>query len=156
MENTIVFAERAGRAFVNPAQGCASRCQFCYLEELGMTTLMPSPLSGDAVKRALLQASQFIPGRHGTLISLSPDAEAFDNRVLAKTLEFISSLSTLGNPMQIATRRRIDRALIREVVNALQYPTQLTLFVSSCTITYHRVIEPGTTVPAKRFETFEA
>lgn len=154
MENTIVFAEKLGRVFVNPAFGCASKCRFCYIEELGFTVLKLSPFSGDYVKRELLKNPQFFPGRNGTLISLSPDTEPFDKRVLAKTLEFIAFITTLGNPMQIATRRKIERNTVRKIVDSLEYPDQLTLFVSSSTITYHHIIEPGTTTPAKRFETF--
>jgi DNA repair photolyase len=154
MENIIVFTEKLGRVFVNPALGCASKCRFCYIEELGFTALKLSPFSGDDVKRELLKTPEFFPGRQGTLISLSPNTEPFDNRVLAKTLEYIASLSTLGNPMQIATRRKIERDTARKIVDSLEYPHQLTLFVSSCTITYHDTIEPGTTTPAKRFETF--
>jgi len=154
MENIIVFAERLGRVFVNPALGCASKCRFCYIEELGFTALKLSPLTGDDVKHELLNSPHYFPGRHGTLISLSPDTEPFDKRVLAKTLEYIASLSILGNPMQIATRRKIERDTVKKIVNSLKYPDQLTLFVSSSTITHHDSIEPGTTVPAKRFETF--
>src|SRR2546423_12697340 len=101
MENTIMFAEKFGRVFVNPAFGCASKCRFCYTEELGFAGLKLSPFSGDYVKRELLKSPQFFSGRNGTLISISPDTEPFDKRVLAKTLEFIASMSTLGNPMQI-------------------------------------------------------
>lgn len=154
MENTIMFAEKFGRVFVNPAFGCASKCRFCYIEELGFTALKLSPFSGDNVKRELLKSPRFFPGRNGTLISISPDTEPFDKRVLAKTLEFIASLSALGNPMQIATRRKIELDTIRKIVDSLEYLNQLTLFVSNSTITYHHIIEPGTTTPAKRFETF--
>src|SRR6266581_2256174 len=147
MENTIVFAEKLGRVFINPALGCASKCRFCYTEELGFTALELSPFDGDDVRGELLKIPQFFPGRHGTLISLSPDTEPFDKRVLAKTLGYITSLSTLGNPMQIATRRKLERDTVRRILDSLIYPDQLILFVSSCTISYHNVIEVGTTTP---------
>jgi DNA repair photolyase len=154
MDNIIMFAEKFGRVFINPALGCASKCKFCYLEKFGFTALELSALSGNEVKYNLLQSPRFFPGRHGTLISLSPDAEPFDKYVLPKTLDFIASLSTLGNPMQIATRRRLERETVKRIVDSLEYPEQLTLFVSSCTISYHHTIEPSTTIPGKRFETF--
>src|SRR5579859_7927603 len=141
MNDTILFAEKWGRVFVNPALGCASKCRFCYIEELGFTALKLSSFTGHDVRSELLKNPRFFPGRCGTLISFSPDAEPFDKRVLAKTLEFIESLSPLGNPMQIATRRKIERNIARRIADTLDYPNQLTIFVSNSTITYHHIIE---------------
>jgi DNA repair photolyase len=156
MDDVIVFAEQDGRVFINPALGCASRCRFCYVNDLGFTALTMSPFDGDTVRRELTSSHRFLPGRNGTLISFSPDTEPFDRRVVAKTLEYVAAVSPLGNPLQIATRRKVERDIVKRIVDSLAYPEQLTLFVSSCTIRYHQALEPGTVTPAKRFETFAA
>jgi len=155
MDNNPQFIDDA-RVFVNPAFGCDSACSFCYLDSLGFTRLEPSTKSGEDIKKSLLANPQFIPGKTGTIISLSPDTESFAERIVPITLDYIRSLSKLQNPMQIATKRQLDKTLANQIIGSLAYPDQLTVFVSSSSITYHHVFEKQTAAPTKRFETFSA
>lgn len=155
MDNTLQFIDNS-RVFINPAVGCSSRCAFCYIGSLGFSNLVPSTVSGADIKALLLENQQFVLGLNGTIISISPDTEPFDDKVVSISLDYISSMSKLGNPMQVSTRRQLDKTLIKQIVNSLAYPNQLTLFVSSISITYHDKFEQKTTIPAKRFETFGA
>lgn len=154
MQKSVVFQD-SGRVFIDPAVGCASNCRFCYIGEFGYSTVEISPYSGADIATILSNDNRFIPGQNGTIISFSPHTEAFDKQVISKTIEYIKALSALGNPMQIATRRKLSREVVATAVSGLAYYGQLTLFVSTCSISYHHLFEAGTTQPSVRFETIE-
>lgn len=144
------------RIFLNTELGCASSCSYCYLPSLGMPLGNQSATkrtSGLDVARALKEDPRFVKGPSGTILSIGCFSECWDKRNRQDTVDIVAELSPLANPIQLATKRKIDAQDFELIANACP---DIKVFISSATINYWKTYEAGTSPPAKRFLSFQA
>ena len=72
-----------------------------------------------------------------------------------QTIKLIKYFIEKGNQIQFATKRYVDYKDLIEISSLLKYYGQLTIFISSSTISEWKTIENGTTIPEERFKSFE-
>jgi DNA repair photolyase len=147
------------RLFLNTELGCSSACTYCYLPTEGFQvglakTDQSHRVDSDLLIRALLEDSRTVLGANGTLFSIGCFSEAWDPKNRESTIEIIKALLKFGNPMQLATKRKVGLLDLREITNSPDWYGQLSIYVSSATISHWHEYEPLTVSPAKRFESF--
>ena len=148
-ERFVSVAEN--RVFINSALGCASRCLYCYLADIGLgLTLDLASFGGNELVEFISSDPSFKEGAHGTLLSFGCFTESLDPRALPKTLEFVEATSRLGNPIQIATKRELETDVIEKLTRIQRYPSQIAAFVSLVTFSRWTTLEPGTQSPRRR------
>ncbi|MCD6503066.1 MAG: radical SAM protein [Euryarchaeota archaeon] len=88
---------------IHPGYGCSLGCVYCYVYDMGITTVTQSKLSGMELVYALLINKYFLPKE--TLIAVGSITEPFLPQLEEKTYEFIEHVSTwLRNPIQISAK----------------------------------------------------
>ncbi len=145
------------RLFINTTLGCRSRCSYCYLPsldyEVGASNLMIK--DSDYVIEMVESRSDFIQGKKGTIISLGCYSECWDEPVRESTLALITYFLRKGNPVQFATKRYVACKDIEQVSKLISWRGQLSIFISSTTLTKWNSIERGTDSPDIRFRSFD-
>ncbi len=145
------------RLFINTTLGCRSRCSYCYLPsldyELGASNLMIK--NSDYVIGMVEARTDFIKGKKGTIISLGCYSECWDEPVRESTLALIKYFLRKGNPVQFATKRYVACEDIEQVSKLISWRGQLSIFISSTTLTKWNSIERGTDSPEIRFGSFD-
>lgn len=149
------------RLFLNTELGCTSACTYCYLPEegfkIGLSKTESSPnIDGDLLLKELLIDSRVKFGTRGTLFSIGCFSEAWDPRNRKSTIQIIKALLYFGNPIQLATKRKVGLTDLCEITNNQFWNNQLTIYISSATISHWNQYEPLTIEPKKRFESFSA
>ncbi|MDQ1295933.1 MAG: hypothetical protein QG608_3820 [Actinomycetota bacterium] len=146
-----------GRFFVDIAtDGCGSGCSYCYLSEPGKPAAYLSKNQVSALLHNLISHSGFVPGRHGTLVSLSPGTEPLKNSVAVRNTRMIlEKVLPLGNPVQLPTKERIPDLIIDVADSSTQFPGQLVVFLSLATMTRSPQLEPGTAGIIDRLKNIE-
>lgn len=141
------------RVFVNPTLGCDSNCSYCYLGSQGLSIGQkpPPPKSADFLFESLLQFSAFQPGRKGSVISIGCYSECWSGANVEVTKGFIERALPLGNPIQLATKRKVAADQLLKVSRVVEWPGQLSVFMSCSTISQWRIHEKGTARPVDRF-----
>lgn len=147
------------RLFINLSLGCSSQCNYCYLPIEGL------PLSSHSLGLNLIKAesllellendSRFISGPNGTIISIGCFSECWDATIRSETIILIQGLLKYSNPIQFATKRRIDENDVKKITEHPKWNRQVVAYISSATITYWRDYEKGTTPPDFRFQSFK-
>jgi organic radical activating enzyme len=134
-----------GRVFVDIATaGCGSGCSYCYLSKPEEPATYLSENQVSALLDDLTSHSDFIPGQHGTLVSLSPGTEPLRNSsAVRNTRMILEKVLPLGNPVQLPTKERIPNPIIEVADSSTQFPGQLVVFLSLATMTRSPQIEPG-------------
>lgn len=94
-------------------------------------------------------------GKNGTLISFGCYSECWDETNKPQTIKLIDYFLKKGNQVQFSTKRFVDYRDLIEIGNNIKYYGQLTIFVSSATISAWDKFEKGTTEPLQRFKSFE-
>ncbi len=147
------------RVFLNTEVGCASRCSYCYLGPEGFPIgEMPKDRISSAEVLATLRtmSSNVSFGSCGTIFSIGCYSECWDRRNRQETLKLIRGLLPYGNPIQVATKRRILASDLSPISLLPEWQRQLTIYISSATISAWKTYERGTSPPAVRFRSFEA
>lgn len=145
------------RIFVNFSLGCSSQCSYCYLPSLGLSLSLSTleVSKADDIFSKVDCLPEFSPGRQGSILTVGCYSECLDARVAPTTLEFISKVSILGNPIQIATKRSISKSIALTLGNSQRWDGQISVFISCATISAWKDYEAGTSSPSKRFESFK-
>ena len=149
------------RLFLNTELGCASACTYCYLPSEGFGIgLNKSEFTYRIEAETLINALERDPrvkfGKDGTLLSIGCFSEAWDPRNREGTIQAIKALLPYGNPLQLATKRKIGVEDLRKITSCPAWQGQLSIYISSATISHWRDYEPLTVSPAKRFESFDS
>lgn len=144
------------RIFLNTALGCESKCKFCYLpsQNYNIGNKPKFHITSDEIVKKLLINSSFIKGKFGTVLSIGCYSECWSKNNKKTTIELIKSLVNLGNPIQLATKRIISREEFYDLNSAVLWKGQLTIFISSTTVSEYKVWEKSTSDPYKRFNIF--
>lgn len=144
------------RIFLNTALGCESKCKFCYLPSQNyiIGNKPKLSISFEEIVKKLLSHSKFIKGKFGTVLSIGCYSECWSKNNKKITIELIKSLINLGNPIQLATKRIILREEFYDLNSAILWKGQLTIFISSTTVSDYKVWEKSTSNPYKRFGIF--
>jgi len=143
-------------ATVHSVVGCAYRCTYCYLPDMGVSNSVYNTyaLSGEEMTYALLSNPSFLPGRLGTLIAIGSLGEPFvDDSAFHRTLEHLQAFSRyLGNPTQFSTKSALKETQVRALA-AVKLP--LSPLVTLVTLTKSERLEPGAPSPEARLETIK-
>lgn len=145
------------RIFINTALGCDSKCKFCYLpsQSFPIGNRPKLSISFDQAIKELINHPQFIIGKFGTILSIGCYSECWSRHNKSTTIELIKSLMTLGNPIQLATKRIISKEELIQLNRDVIWKGQLTVFISSTTISEYKIWEKSTSDPYKRFNIFK-
>lgn len=147
------------RLFLNTELGCTSACKYCYLPsegfKIGLNRSEQSyRITPETLLDGLYKDQRFVSGSTGTLLSIGCFSEAWDPRNRQNTVSLIRALLPLCNPIQLATKRRVQLHDLREIVNDPAWRNQLRVYISSASITHWAEYEPRTIAPKIRFESF--
>lgn len=144
------------RIFLNVDLGCTSACSYCYLPQqglqIGRKLQDSSRVSAADLIEELLAKGEFVPGRHGTVLSIGCFSETWDPENRAITIELVMKLAALGNPIQVATKRQIKVEQLRIIAPSVSWDNQITFYISTATISRWRDYEEKTEDPKRRFE----
>ena len=145
------------RLFVNSALTCPSWCSYCYLPSLGFEVGKNDALSISAEELILLVENHylFITGKYGTILSLGCFSECWGSKTKFVTMKIIKYFLKQGNPIQFATKRCVHSNSLLELTDDILWQGQLTVNISSSTVSRWKDFEQGTTLPEKRFVGFE-
>ncbi|EGR0771080.1 radical SAM protein [Vibrio parahaemolyticus] len=145
------------RLFLNSTLGCRSKCSYCYLPSLDYQIDAPSLVTvpSEEIIQTVASRADYIPGKHGTIISLGCYSECWDESVRSLTIELIEHFLRSGNPVQFATKREVKYEDLEEIRNYISWYGQLSIFVSSTTLTHWNKIEKNTDSPIMRFNNFK-
>ena len=159
IKNKFIFGD-SKRIFLNLELGCRSSCKYCYLPTegliLGEKPSATNSISPDDLISILEQDSRFIVGANGTLISIGCYSECWDTLNKDKTIQLILRLLKYKNRIQLATKRKISVNDLKKLTNSQNWENQLIVYISSATISNWSEYESGTTMPRKRFNSFDA
>lgn len=148
-QSFVAFA--SGRVFISTALGCRSGCLYCYTDDFGYGATVVTPKFGGSELRDFLLANPgFAPGPRGDVLSFGCFGEPFDPACIHSTLDFVSSVAVLGNPIQVATKRRVSHQTAGALAAAALRPRQLVAFISMSSVKQWRRLEPGTASPNDR------
>lgn len=155
MDSRHVFGTHQ-RIFLNLDLGCASACSYCYLPDQGLDIgrrMQADPVvSAAAVIDTLFRHPAFVPGRDGTIISIGCFSETWDPVNRGETIALINGLAVVGNPIQVATKRRVTEAQLHEVTPNQRWAYQITFFVSTASVSRWQEFESKTEHPIRRFQ----
>lgn len=147
------------RLFLNTELGRSSACTYCYLPTEGFHIGLEKSdsshrIEADLLIKTLLADPRTVLGADGTLFSIGCFSEAWDPKNRKSTIKIIKELLKFGNPLQLATKRKVGLLDLREITNSPDWNGQLSIYISSATISHWRDYEPLTISPTKRFESF--
>lgn len=149
----------SARLFLNTELGCASSCEYCYLPAegypIGASADRALRISAQELLVQLEQDGRVKKGLQGTVFSIGCFSECWDNRNRKETLGLILGLLPFGNPIQMATKRRVNKEDLYKIVKSSHWQKQLFIFISSASVSKWAVLEKGTTSPVRRFESFK-
>lgn len=157
INNGYLFSNNPTRLFINTSLGCNANCSYCYLPKLKYSKGQPVTTykTAEEILSFLKSYSEFIPSKKGTLISFGCYSECWDQKNKAETIKLIKHFLALGNRIQFATKKYVDYQDLIEISKLIQYPNQLSIFISSATISNWETFEPLTSPPKERFHSFE-
>ena len=145
-----------GRFFISPILGCSGACSYCYLPIKDYTNPKKNTCSASDCLSIANQSSEFIWGRHGTIISVGAWGDIFPKNNVGLTeysIQFIKSLLAWGNPVQIMSKFSLQEEFINEIVKEIRYPGQLLYSTTITTLNNWRIVEPGASSPIDRLIT---
>ena len=144
------------RLFVNTSLGCNSSCSYCYLPllHLSIGKKVQNTITFKELLNRILEFKLLKIGPEGTIISIGCYSECWDKQNRETTKSLISYFLSKGNPVQFATKRQIDWRELVFLKNEIQWPGQLSVFISCTTVSNWEIYEQGTSPPEKRFSGF--
>ena len=157
MINTgYLFSTKKERLFINSSLGCTANCAYCYLPTLKYSKgkKLDNYVTAEKILKDLENYKELELGRNGTLISFGCYSECWDERNKKETIKLIKYFLEKGNKIQLSTKKYIDYKELTDISKLIKFYGQLTIFISSATISYSDVLENNTTPPKERFKSF--
>lgn len=157
MINTgYLFSTEKERLFINTSLGCTANCAYCYLPTLKYSKgkKLDNYVTAEKILKDLGNYKELEFGRDGTLISFGCYSECWDERNKKETIKLIKYFLEKGNKIQLSTKKYIDYKELTDISKLIKFYGQLTIFISSATISYSDVLENNTTPPKERFKSF--
>ena len=157
MINTgYLFSTEKERLFINTSLGCTANCAYCYLPTLKYSKgkKLDNYVTAKKILKDLGNYKELEFGRDGTLISFGCYSECWDERNKKETIKLIKYFLEKGNKIQLSTKKYIDYKELTDISKLIKFYGQLTIFISSATISYSDVLENNTTPPEERFKSF--
>lgn len=157
MINTgYLFSTEKERLFINTSLGCTANCAYCYLPTLKYSKgkKLDNYVTAEKILKDLENYKEFELGRDGTLISFGCYSECWDEKNKKETIKLIKYFLEKGNKIQLSTKKYIDYKELTDISKLIKFYGQLTIFISSATISYSDVLENNTTPPKERFKSF--
>lgn len=154
IDTGYLYSKDDKRIFINTCLGCSSQCSYCYLKEMGYGD---KHLFKKKIRKSedLIREIEEYGISSKTLITLGCFSECWDSANKPETIKLIQYFLKKGNQIQLATKKEITEQELKNINDLIQYLGQLTIFISSATISNWSDIEKGTDAPEKRFKTFE-
>lgn len=155
-KNHYIYGDE-NRIFLNTNLGCSSQCSYCYLPDLNIEigSKVNKHISINDLFNSLLADTNFCAGKDGTIISLGCYSECWDEVNQQNTIELLSKLLPLGNPIQLSTKREVKLESIQPLSSELSWYGQLNIYISNSTISHWNEYEQKTTAPKHRFNSFD-
>lgn len=152
---------KENRLFLNLDLGCSSECNYCYLPseniQIGRNNSNGnSQISARELHEHLCKDERFKPGPKGTLLSIGCYSETWDPRNRENTVQLIKMLLRHGNNIQLATKRKVDLADIKTIKEDEHWDKQLSIYISSTTLSHWKEHEKRTIPPHTRFLSFKS
>ena len=157
MINTgYLFSTEKERLFINTSLGCTANCAYFYLPTLKYSKgkKLDNYVTAEKILKDLGNYKELEFGRDGTLISFGCYSECWDERNKKETIKLIKYFLEKGNKIQLSTKKYIDYKELTDISKLIKFYGQLTIFISSATISYSDVLENNTTPPEERFKSF--
>ncbi|PIH04169.1 radical SAM family protein [Clostridium combesii] len=154
--NNYVYGDEK-RLFLNSSLGCSGKCTYCYLPDLGLDNSKNISVFKEAYEIISMvhNSPKYIEGEKGTIISVGCYSECWDNLNKKQTLRLVQYFLSKGNPVQIATKKRIYAEELYEIREKIKWDKQFSIFVSIPTISSYIEHEKGTSSPFERIENFK-
>lgn len=151
----------SNRLFLNLDLGCSSECSYCYLPseaiQIGRNNLdLDSRISAQELHEHLCNDERFIHGPEGTLLSIGCYSETWDPRNRENTVQLIKRLLCHGNNIQLATKRKVDTTDTKTITEDEHWNKQLSIYISSTTLSHWKMYEKRTVPPNIRFSSFKS
>ena len=156
IDTGYLFSNEPDRLFVNTSLGCTANCAYCYLPTLNYSKgkVLDTYITAEELIKQVESYKGYKSGKNGTLISFGCYSECWDETNKPQTIKLIDYFLKKGNQVQFSTKRFVDYRDLIEIGNNIKYYGQLTIFVSSATISAWDKFEKGTTEPSQRFKSF--
>lgn len=160
MPITVTFDQvDKNRTFIDTSQICTGGCLYCYVEDFktsspaGRTEFTSAKLAA----KALTNEASFVPGLHGTAISLGCYADPLHPNCIKITEEILPYIMAVGNPIQMASKCFAGGIeLAHQIVAQQQYEGQFTLLVTITSFLHASRLEPGAPLPHERLNLLTA
>ncbi len=145
-----------GRFFIDIAtSGCGSACTYCYISNPGKKQILIDETDFEQSLKCVINNSNFITGKQGSIISLCPNTEPFKSKESAKyVISVLSNFLPLGNPIQISTKEVIPIEVLEYAQNNCIFEKQFFIHISTSCITKAHIIEPCASPINVRFNNF--
>lgn len=150
--NNYITGDKS-RLFINSRIGCNSKCTYCYLKFLKLEDTECK--SANEIISMLEKNENFIEGKNGTIISLGCYSECWDNTNKGETIDIIKYFLSKGNPVQMATKQKIEIHELSCIKEFILWKNQFSVFVSIPTMSYHHIFEKQTALIEDRITNFE-
>lgn len=157
IDTGYLFSNEADRLFINTSLGCTANCAYCYLPILKYSKgkKLDTYITASEIIEMVKTYKEFKEGKDGTLISFGCYSECWDEQNKPQTIELIKYFLEKGNQIQLSTKKYVDYKDLIDIKDSIKYYGQLTIFISSATISEWDKFEKGTTEPIERFKSFE-
>ena len=146
IDTGYLFSNNTNRLFVNTSLGCNANCSYCYLPNLNYSKgkELNTYITAEELIKQIETYKDFKTGKNGTLISFGCYSECWDEINKPQTIKLIKYFLEKGNQIQFATKRYVDYKDLIDVSKFIKYYNQLTIFISSATISEWNKFEKGT------------
>lgn len=153
--NLDIVSGDAERIFLNTSIGCNAKCRYCYMDKLLINKQNKRSYDKDEVLKRLLSMPEFEKGDMGTILTLGCYAECWSKDNRQDTMDIICELVEYENPIQIATKKHMDKEDIEYLARHLKRKQQLFIYISIPTISQSGFYEKGTDAVDLRIRNFE-
>lgn len=148
-----------GRFFISPILGCNARCSFCYIYSKGYKTKVSRNEFGLEKTIIFLHSHEkFKTGVNGSIISIGAWGDPFprySKHSCSHTLQWLSELAKLKNPIQIMSRYELSDDVVEGIVKCNSYAGQILYSTSVSTLSRSREIEPYADKPELRLKSIK-
>lgn len=128
---TPVIDQHASWIAVNPVQGCPKRCDYCFLNDRGLTGTAPVQLATpQQAADALLASPLYAPGRTVALFTWTDVMATAASRAYLGSLLTLLAGTRLPNPVVLITKCKIPAATIEAISHARAQGLRVIVYLS--------------------------